>query len=149
MYSPPPPPTPPRFARDGSRPGPCGWSVNLLQLPIYPFCLVQELSPEQIANLGPENAAWVTKSQRQRLDELQLQSLQLALDGARTNIQEASLGKTTPGPMYTSLQNCESKSNRQSHIHILCPCSNRQQVCTYLFYHYLTRISLLNMNLAS
>ncbi|NWX30216.1 OTOAN protein, partial [Notiomystis cincta] len=43
----------------------------------------QALSPEQIANLGPENAAAVTGSQRQHLDSSQLQSLGLALDGAR------------------------------------------------------------------
>ncbi|XP_041893361.1 otoancorin isoform X2 [Corvus kubaryi] len=46
--------------------------------------IFQALSPEQIANLGPENAAMVTGSQRQHLDASQLQSLGLALDGART-----------------------------------------------------------------
>ncbi|NWS28898.1 OTOAN protein, partial [Polioptila caerulea] len=45
--------------------------------------IFQALSPEQIANLGPENAAMVTASQRERLDASQLQSLGLALDGAR------------------------------------------------------------------
>lgn len=43
------------------------------------------MSPEQIANLGPENAAMVTGSQREHLDASQLQSLGLALDGARTS----------------------------------------------------------------
>ncbi|NWZ80704.1 OTOAN protein, partial [Poecile atricapillus] len=47
--------------------------------------IFQALSPEQIANLGPENAAMVTGSQRERLDASQLQSLRLALDGARTS----------------------------------------------------------------
>ncbi|NWY14612.1 OTOAN protein, partial [Aphelocoma coerulescens] len=47
--------------------------------------IFQALSPEQIANLGPENAAMVTGSQRQHLDASQLQSLGLALDGARTS----------------------------------------------------------------
>ncbi|NXT98864.1 OTOAN protein, partial [Buphagus erythrorhynchus] len=47
--------------------------------------IFQALSPEQIANLGPENAAMVTGSQRERLDASQLQSLGLALDGARTS----------------------------------------------------------------
>lgn len=39
---------------------------------------------EQIAALGPENAAAVTPAQRRRLSMLQLQSLQRALDGANT-----------------------------------------------------------------
>ncbi|NXB94667.1 OTOAN protein, partial [Vidua chalybeata] len=47
--------------------------------------IFQALSPEQIANLGPENAAMVTGSQREHLDASQLQSLGLALDGARTS----------------------------------------------------------------
>ncbi|NWW34242.1 OTOAN protein, partial [Panurus biarmicus] len=55
--------------------------------------IFQALSPEQIANLGPENAAMVTGSQRERLDASQLQSLGLALDGARTS---------SPGPQSTA-----------------------------------------------
>uniref|UniRef100_U3KHU9 Otoancorin n=1 Tax=Ficedula albicollis TaxID=59894 RepID=U3KHU9_FICAL len=47
--------------------------------------IFQALSPEQIANLGPENAAMVTGWQRERLDAAQLQSLGLALDGARSS----------------------------------------------------------------
>ncbi|NWV25074.1 OTOAN protein, partial [Origma solitaria] len=47
--------------------------------------IFQALSPEQIANLGPENAAMVTGSQRKHLDALQLLSLGLALDGARSS----------------------------------------------------------------
>ncbi|NXK64137.1 OTOAN protein, partial [Sylvietta virens] len=47
--------------------------------------IFQALSPEQIANLGPENAAMVTGSQQEHLDASQLQSLGLALDGARTS----------------------------------------------------------------
>ncbi|NWV49932.1 OTOAN protein, partial [Daphoenositta chrysoptera] len=47
--------------------------------------IFQALSPEQIANLGPENAAVVTGSQREHLDPSQLQSLGLALDGARSS----------------------------------------------------------------
>ncbi|NXL70590.1 OTOAN protein, partial [Leptocoma aspasia] len=47
--------------------------------------IFQALSPEQIANLGPENAAMVTGSQREQLDASQLQSLGLALDGARSS----------------------------------------------------------------
>ncbi|XP_064582339.1 otoancorin isoform X5 [Zonotrichia leucophrys gambelii] len=47
--------------------------------------IFQALSPEQIANLGPENAAVVTGWQREHLDAAQLQSLGLALEGARSS----------------------------------------------------------------
>ncbi|NWW27820.1 OTOAN protein, partial [Falcunculus frontatus] len=47
--------------------------------------IFQALSPEQIANLGPENAAMVTGWQQELLDAPQLQSLGLALDGARSS----------------------------------------------------------------
>ncbi|NWT81638.1 OTOAN protein, partial [Lanius ludovicianus] len=50
---------------------------------LIPPEIFQALSPEQIANLGPENAAMVTGWQREHLDASQLQSLGLALDGAR------------------------------------------------------------------
>ncbi|XP_062036035.1 otoancorin [Lepus europaeus] len=46
--------------------------------------IFKELSAQQIASLGPENAAAVTHAQRRRLGAAQLQSLQRALDGART-----------------------------------------------------------------
>ncbi|XP_040315556.1 otoancorin [Herpailurus yagouaroundi] len=46
--------------------------------------IFKELSAEQIASLGPENAAAVTPAQRRQLSVLQLQSLQRALDGAKT-----------------------------------------------------------------
>ncbi|XP_029075146.1 otoancorin [Monodon monoceros] len=46
--------------------------------------IFKELSAEQIAFLGPENAAAVTPAQRRQLSMLQLQSLQQALDGAKT-----------------------------------------------------------------
>lgn len=52
-------------------------------VPFHPARL-QELSAEQIASLGPENAAAVTPAQRRQLSMLQLQSLQRALDGAKT-----------------------------------------------------------------
>ncbi|NXN22114.1 OTOAN protein, partial [Nycticryphes semicollaris] len=45
--------------------------------------IFQALSPAQIANLGPENAAAVTRLQREPLDAWQLRSLQQAQDGAR------------------------------------------------------------------
>ncbi|NXJ34417.1 OTOAN protein, partial [Ciconia maguari] len=66
--------------------------------------IFQALSPEQIANLGPENAAMVTRSQREHLNASQLQSLQLALDGARTSTPEtqnsssATQAVQTPAP---------------------------------------------------
>ncbi|XP_004691774.1 PREDICTED: otoancorin [Condylura cristata] len=46
--------------------------------------IFKELSAGQIASLGPENAAAVTPAQRRQLSVLQLQSLQWALDGAKT-----------------------------------------------------------------
>ncbi|NXH21221.1 OTOAN protein, partial [Bucco capensis] len=57
--------------------------------------IFQALSPEQIANLGPENAAAVTRLQREHLNASQLQSLQLALDGARTSSPETQNGAST------------------------------------------------------
>ncbi|KAF7242886.1 Otoancorin [Varanus komodoensis] len=72
-----------------------------------PSEIFKELSPEQIAHLGPENAAVVTSSQRQRLNELQLQSLELALDGAKMSIQKVPLGESTIRPTYTSSLNGE------------------------------------------
>ncbi|XP_062956736.1 otoancorin [Cynocephalus volans] len=47
--------------------------------------IFKELSAEQIASLGPENAAAVTPAQRRQLSTLQLQSLQRALDGAKSH----------------------------------------------------------------
>nr|XP_056722591.1 otoancorin [Euleptes europaea] len=63
--------------------------------------MFKELSPEQIAHLGPENAAVVTESQRQQLDDSQLQSLLLALDGARTSVRDVPLWESTAWPTYT------------------------------------------------
>ncbi|XP_053411810.1 otoancorin [Nycticebus coucang] len=55
--------------------------------------IFKELSEEQIACLGPENAAAVTHAQRQRLSPAQLQSLQRALDGAKAQFwQDAPIG---------------------------------------------------------
>ncbi|NWU66213.1 OTOAN protein, partial [Pterocles burchelli] len=63
--------------------------------------IFQVLSPEQIANLGPENAAMVTRSQREHLNESQLQSLQLALDGARTSTPETQNAASTTQVVQT------------------------------------------------
>ncbi|NXU21762.1 OTOAN protein, partial [Thalassarche chlororhynchos] len=67
--------------------------------------IFQALSPEQIANLGPENAAMVTRSQRERLNASQLQSLQLALDGARTSTSETENGASTTQALQTPAPN--------------------------------------------
>ncbi|NWX74107.1 OTOAN protein, partial [Alca torda] len=58
--------------------------------------IFQALSPEQIANLGPENAAAVTRSQREHLNGPQLQSLQLALDGAQSSAPETEKDDSRP-----------------------------------------------------
>lgn len=63
---------------------------------LCPLSLSQELSPEQIASLGPENAAAVTHAQRQRLSTSQLQSLQRALDGAKTHSWQDAPASASP-----------------------------------------------------
>ncbi|KFW64310.1 Otoancorin, partial [Pygoscelis adeliae] len=63
--------------------------------------IFQTLSPEQIANLGPENAAMVTRLQREHLNASQLQSLQLALDGARTSTPETQTGASATQAVQT------------------------------------------------
>ncbi|XP_009705506.1 PREDICTED: otoancorin [Cariama cristata] len=63
--------------------------------------IFQALSPEQIANLGPENAAMVTRSQREHLNASQLQSLQLALDGARSSTPETQNSASTTQAVQT------------------------------------------------
>ncbi|KAM6054909.1 otoancorin [Chlamydotis macqueenii] len=63
--------------------------------------IFQALSPEQIANLGAENAAVVTRLQRDRLNASQLQSLQLALDGARTSTPETHSDASTTQVVQT------------------------------------------------
>ncbi|XP_043350476.1 otoancorin [Dermochelys coriacea] len=85
------------------------------------------LSPEQIANLGPENAAMVTESQRNHLNALQLQSLQLALDGARTSVQDTQTNASTIQSTHTPASNCAHFSSGFSiwlcALYILCPTS--------------------------
>ncbi|XP_054849650.1 otoancorin [Eublepharis macularius] len=73
----------------------------------------KELSPEQIANLGPENSAVVTESQRQQLNDLQLRSLHLALDGARIRIRDAPFGESTARPTYTPVLSSIKQVPRQ------------------------------------
>uniref|UniRef100_A0A8C0QSH9 Otoancorin n=1 Tax=Chelonoidis abingdonii TaxID=106734 RepID=A0A8C0QSH9_CHEAB len=67
----------------------------------------KELSPEQIANLGLENAAMVTESQRNHLNALQLQNLQLALDGARTSVQDTQTSASVIQSTHAPASNCE------------------------------------------
>ncbi|NXI39064.1 OTOAN protein, partial [Galbula dea] len=64
--------------------------------------IFQALSPEQLGNLGPENAAMVTRLQREHLSASQLQSLQLALDGARTSTPETQNGASTTQEVETA-----------------------------------------------
>ncbi|KAM3916062.1 otoancorin [Leptodactylus fuscus] len=52
---------------------------------LIPEEIFRELPPEQITNLGPENGAMVTESQRAQLNPAQLQSLQQALEGRRVS----------------------------------------------------------------
>ncbi|XP_044835628.1 otoancorin [Mauremys mutica] len=85
----------------------------------------KELSPEQIANLGLENAAMVTESQRNHLNALQLQSLQLALDGARTSIQDTQTSGSIIQSTHTPASNGAHFSSGFSiwlcALYILCP----------------------------
>ncbi|XP_067407058.1 otoancorin [Emydura macquarii macquarii] len=87
----------------------------------------KELSPEQIANLGPENAAMVTESQRNHMNALQLQSLQLALDGARTSVEDIHTSASTIQLTPTPASNCAHFSSGFSiwlcALFILCPTS--------------------------
>uniref|UniRef100_A0A8C6JZ38 Uncharacterized protein n=1 Tax=Melopsittacus undulatus TaxID=13146 RepID=A0A8C6JZ38_MELUD len=69
---------------------------------LIPPEIFQALSPEQIANLGPENAAMVTRSQREHLNTSQLQSLQLALDGTRTSTPETQSTAGTTQEVQTA-----------------------------------------------
>ncbi|KAM7329272.1 hypothetical protein ACRRTK_010885 [Alexandromys fortis] len=59
----------------------------------------KELSTEQIASLGPQNAASVTNSQRLQLSSAQLQSLQRAVDGAKAHSWQDDL--VSAGPTST------------------------------------------------
>ncbi|XP_021491368.1 otoancorin [Meriones unguiculatus] len=71
----------------------------------------KELSTEQIASLGPENAASVTHSQRLQLSPAQLQSLQRALDGAKTHSwQNEPVSASPTWPASTGSPTGESTS---------------------------------------
>nr|XP_033819763.1 otoancorin [Geotrypetes seraphini] len=77
-----------------------------------PAEIFKELSPEQIENLGPENAAMVTDSQLLQLDIWQLQSLQRALDGARINIQEAEISPVITNMTEAPTSKCAPLSDQ-------------------------------------
>ncbi|RMC17709.1 hypothetical protein DUI87_05373 [Hirundo rustica rustica] len=84
--------------------------------------IFQALSPEQIANLGPENAAMVTGLQREALDAAQLQSLGLALDGARPSSPgtQSTAGSPqegqTPALSVVPQITCPTKTNSQEDV---------------------------------
>ncbi|XP_075175263.1 otoancorin [Anomaloglossus baeobatrachus] len=59
--------------------------IQPLAIKLIPKEIFKELSPEQIRNLGPENAAMVTESQCALLNSVQLQSLHQALEGRRAS----------------------------------------------------------------
>uniref|UniRef100_D4A6R6 Otoancorin n=2 Tax=Rattus norvegicus TaxID=10116 RepID=D4A6R6_RAT len=85
------------------------WAIRCLPGEVF-----KELSTEQIASLGPQNAAFVTHSQRLQLSSSQLQSLQRAVDGAKTHFWQidpmsssptwpASTGSPTGEPTFQAL----------------------------------------------
>ncbi|XP_069838081.1 otoancorin isoform X2 [Dendropsophus ebraccatus] len=61
---------------------------------LIPEEIFKELSPEQVTNLGPENGAMVTESQRALLNSAQLQSLRQALEGRRASSNTSVLVTT-------------------------------------------------------
>ncbi|XP_040297369.1 otoancorin [Bufo bufo] len=61
---------------------------------LIPEEIFKELSPEHITNLGPENGAMVTGSQRALLNSVQLQSLKQALEGRRASTNTSVLVTT-------------------------------------------------------
>ncbi|XP_039696106.1 otoancorin [Pteropus medius] len=63
-----------------------------------PDKIFKELSAEQIAALGPENAAAVTPAQRRQLSVWQLQSLQRALDGDKPRAGQDAAPSARPPP---------------------------------------------------
>ncbi|XP_067859620.1 otoancorin-like [Heptranchias perlo] len=61
-----------------------------------PSEVFKELSPKQLSNLGPENAAVVTESQKAALSPEQIFSLRAAADGAESNNLKETLPTTSP-----------------------------------------------------
>ncbi|XP_040491161.1 otoancorin isoform X5 [Ursus maritimus] len=80
--------------------------------------IFKELSAEQIASLGPENAAVVTPAQRRQLSTLQLQSLQRALDGDNTR----SWLDTPPSASPTRTPSSSSPPASVPPSHLNAPC---------------------------
>uniref|UniRef100_G1RN80 Otoancorin n=1 Tax=Nomascus leucogenys TaxID=61853 RepID=G1RN80_NOMLE len=81
--------------------------------------IFKELSAEQIASLGPENAAAVTHAQRRRLSPLQLQSLQQALDGAKTHSWQDA--PASAGPTRTSSSRSPAGALQSWGLWLGCP----------------------------
>nr|XP_011745466.1 otoancorin isoform X4 [Macaca nemestrina] len=81
--------------------------------------IFKELSAEQIASLGPENAAAVTHAQRRRLSPLQLQSLQQALDGAKTHSWQDA--PASAGPTRTSFSRSPAGAPLSWDLWLGCP----------------------------
>ncbi|XP_044131116.1 otoancorin-like [Bufo gargarizans] len=69
---------------------------------LIPQEIFKELSPEHITNLGPENGAMVTGSQRALLNSVQLQSLKQALEGRRASTNTSPLVTTRSTTTATS-----------------------------------------------
>ncbi|XP_077129663.1 otoancorin [Ranitomeya variabilis] len=59
--------------------------IQPFAIKFIPEEIFKELSPEQFTNLGPENGAMVTESQRALLNSVQLHSLRQALEGRRAS----------------------------------------------------------------
>ncbi|XP_078521261.1 otoancorin isoform X2 [Lissotriton helveticus] len=88
---------------------------------VMPEDVFKHLSPEQISNLGPENAAMVTKSQRLHLSTMQLQSLEQTLDGARVTVQVPQITAGTTVATEVPVSDgalCSRSSDAQ--LYILC-----------------------------
>ncbi|XP_043945553.1 otoancorin isoform X2 [Protopterus annectens] len=73
-------------------------SINRSMMPYFqskaisaiPPAIFKELSPEQIANMGPENAAAITRAQQEMLSKEQLSSLRFALHGTEESVTSSS-----------------------------------------------------------
>ncbi|XP_073491302.1 otoancorin [Aquarana catesbeiana] len=70
---------------------------------LIPDQTFKELSAEHISNLGPENGAMVTESQRAQLNSSQLQALSQALEGIRISSDRTQSPTTKSTTTATSL----------------------------------------------
>uniref|UniRef100_A0A8C0X774 Otoancorin n=1 Tax=Castor canadensis TaxID=51338 RepID=A0A8C0X774_CASCN len=81
--------------------------------------IFKELSEEQIASLGPQNAAAVTQAQRRLLSTSQLQSLQWALDGAKSRSWQGA--PASASPTRTSSAGCPAGAPTSWQHWLGCP----------------------------